>query len=131
MGFFQILILIFDDTAFYFIDVLHTFFFLFHHIAYGISVSKLGIKPRPLQWKQWILTTRPPRNSRHNFYTVLTPTRFFSILKCLTVVGLCCWAWAFPSCSEQGYSWLGCVGFSLQSTTSMCIGFRSCSVRAQ
>lgn len=39
------------------------FFFWLHHVASGISVSWLGIKPGPWQWKHGILTTMQPGNS--------------------------------------------------------------------
>ena len=43
----------------------HTFFFFFwpHCTAYEIFVPRLGINPRPQQWKQRILTTGPPGNT--------------------------------------------------------------------
>ena len=58
-------------------------FFVFYwpwQVACGISVFHPGIEPEPLQWKHWILTTRPPGNSQYCFnenykWTVLPGTK--------------------------------------------------------
>ena len=56
----------------------------------------------------------------------------------LAALGLCCCAWAFSSCSEQGLLFpVRCTGFSLRwllllrSTGSRYAGFSSCGTRAQ
>lgn len=48
---------------FYYFIILFYFIFWLHHVASGISVSWLGIKPGPWQWKHGILTTMQPGNS--------------------------------------------------------------------
>ena len=82
---------------------------------------------------------QPLNSSKDNQLSILFFNYFFKIYFIylfLAVLGLCCCAWAFSSCGEQGYSLLPCAGFSLQwllllqSTGSRCVGFSRCGTQA-
>ena len=76
-----------------------------------------------------------------SFFDVVVGLSFFNLslkymyLFMAVLLGLHCFAWAFSSHREQGYSSLGCTGFSLQwflqwNTGLMLAGFRSCGSQA-